>query len=216
MSRRAERIPTADVELEAVLHLPDDPAGPLAGVVLCHPHPQYGGDMDNNVVMALVDALIARGIAALRFNFRGVGASTGVYDNGRGEARDAAAAVAFLASRDEVDAERVGLAGYSFGAMMALAAMDASVRALALVSPPVQRLDGERLAGVSVPLLLVAGDRDPICPEAAFREAGATLGGRAEARVVAGADHGWWGHERELGEIAGTFFARALGGEGAA
>jgi len=215
MNRRAESIPAADVTLEAVLHLPDGVAGLLPGVVVCHPHPQYGGDMDNNVVMALVDALTARGIAALRFNFRGVGRSSGVFDNGHGEARDAASAVAFLASREEIDRVRVGLAGYSFGAMMALVATDPAVRALALVSPPVQWLDRERLTGLSIPLLLAAGDRDPICPTAGFQEIATYLGGRVEARVVAGADHGWWGHERELGETAAAFFARELGGQGA-
>jgi alpha/beta superfamily hydrolase len=215
MAMRVEQIPAGDVVLEAMIHLPENREQPLPGVVVCHPHPQYGGDMDNNVVMALVDALVARGIAALRFNFRGVGSSTGVFDGGRGEARDTAAALAFLAARDEVDSGRVGLAGYSFGAMMATAAMDERVRALALVSPPAQRLDRDRLAGFAGPLLMAAGDRDPICPDDALREAAAALGDRVELHVARGADHGWWGHERELGEVAGAFFARHLAVEGA-
>ena len=211
MSERAVRFPAADVELEGVLHLPDGD-GPFAGVVVCHPHPQYGGDMHNNVVMTICSALTAQESVALRFNFRGVGRSTGVFDGGRGEARDTDAAVAYLASLDEIDAGRVGLAGYSFGAMTALTAADASVRALLLVSPPLQWLDRERLAGWSAPLLMATGDADPICPEQPFRALAGELGDRLEAHVVAGADHSWWGHERELGEIAARFFARHIGG----
>lgn len=95
MTERSLRVPGDGVELEAVLHIPDG-VPPFAGAVICHPHPQYGGDMNSNVVTALCHALTDRGMAALRFNFRGVGGSTGAFDNGRGEARDASAAVAHL------------------------------------------------------------------------------------------------------------------------
>ncbi|HWP99559.1 MAG TPA: CocE/NonD family hydrolase [Vicinamibacterales bacterium] len=135
MSERPERIPSADLELEGRLHLPDG-AGPFAGVVVCHPHPQYGGDMRNNVVMTVCAALTAGGFAALRFNFRGVGRSGGAFDGGRGEGLDAAAAVSHLAALPTIDATRMGLAGYSFGALAALAAADARLRALALIAPP--------------------------------------------------------------------------------
>ena len=70
--------------LEGQLDLPDE-ATPSAGVVICHPHPQYGGEMTNNVVMAISSSIVAYGLAALRFNFRGVGRSGGSYDSGIGE-----------------------------------------------------------------------------------------------------------------------------------
>jgi len=203
-------IPAEDVTLEAMLHLPAAVA-PVPGVVVCHPHPQYGGDMSSNVVGALCQALVNRRVAALRFNFRGVGRSTGAYDNGRGEARDVAAAVGCMIAREEIDAERVGLAGYSFGAMMALAAADQRVQALGLVSPPLQGINHDRLAALSMPLLMVTGDADQICPEAGFRELAATLTGEVEAEVVPGADHFWWDHEGDLDALAGPFFARHLG-----
>jgi alpha/beta superfamily hydrolase len=95
-------IEAGDVQLEAVLHLPDG-VPPFAGVVVCHPHPRYGGDMNNNVVLAVTRALTDRGIAALRFNFRGVGGSAGSYDDGRGETEDAQHALDALASREEID-----------------------------------------------------------------------------------------------------------------
>ncbi|MEE9284179.1 MAG: alpha/beta hydrolase, partial [Dehalococcoidia bacterium] len=70
-------ISNGEVTLEGALRTPDGQP-PFPGVVLCHPHPQYGGDMSNNIVMAMAQGLNGRGIATLRFNFRGVGASTGV------------------------------------------------------------------------------------------------------------------------------------------
>jgi alpha/beta superfamily hydrolase len=181
MINRTLRIPGGDVDLEAALHCPDG-VPPFAGVVVCHPHPQYGGDMNNNVVMALCRSLTDRGMAALRFNFRGAGRSSGSYDGGRGEARD----------------------------VMALAGATDPVRALALISPPLQALDRERLATLGRPLLMIAGDGDHICPEEAFRELATALTGEVEAEVVPGADHFWGGYERDIDSLAGPFFARAL------
>src|SRR3712207_4695272 len=96
-------IPSGDITLEGSLHLPEG-KGPFPAVVVCHPHPQYGGDMHNNVVMALVDGVTRRGVAALRFNFRGVGRSGGTYDGGNGEQGDVQAALAHAASLPEIDA----------------------------------------------------------------------------------------------------------------
>ena len=118
MISRDERqitITNGDLRLEAAVH---DGEGAIAAVVL-HPHPQYGGDMDNHVGMAITSALAARGATTIRFNFRGTGASTGTYDGGDGEASDARAAVA--AAREAAPEAKLILAGYSFGAMIAAA-----------------------------------------------------------------------------------------------
>ena len=207
-------IPAGGLELEARLHLPDG-AGPHAGVIVCHPHPQYGGEMHNSVVVAVCDALCSAGIAALRFNFRGVGRSSGAYDGGRGEVDDARAAVAYLAGLPEIDGARVGLAGYSFGALMALAAADASVTALALISPPLKGLDRSRIEAFPGALLLVAGDDDWVTPEGEFWELTRTLSRAAEAQIVGGADHSWLGYERELGALVAPFFAKQMTRSGA-
>src|SRR5262249_32731716 len=125
------------VSIEARLALPPRSAG---GVVICHPHPLYGGDMDNPVVVRFAEVCRELGLATLRFNFRGVGASTGAYGHGRDERHDLAAAVAHLASLLGPGAP-LGLAGYSFGATVAadLAADPADlppVAAVALIAPP--------------------------------------------------------------------------------
>ena len=105
--------------LEGCLHLPED-GRPIAGVVVCHPHPLMGGDMHNNVVMGLCRELVGCGMAILRFNFRGVGASAGTHDQGRGEMEDAREALRYLVSLAEIDDRSIGLAGYSFGAGVAM------------------------------------------------------------------------------------------------
>jgi len=190
------------LSLEGAVHLPA--TTPAPGVVVCHPHPQYGGDMHNNVVVAACEALAARGIAALRFNFRGAGASEGAFDRGAGERNDAVAALAHLASLPEVDAKRIGLAGYSFGAVVAAEAASGDLRALALVSPPVASADLRVAWGC--PALLLGGDEDSLVPPDRLAIIAETPG--VEMRVFEGADHSWSGFEDELGEAIGEFFAR--------
>ncbi len=201
-------IPCGGLELEGVLHLPDTGA-PFPAVIVCHPHPQYGGDMRNNVVAAAVEGLTAHGLAALRFNFRGAGRSGGEQTGGDAEPGDVRAALRYAAAATAVDAARVGLAGYSFGAMMALAAAGPPVAALALISPPLA-WGAPAPATFEGPLLLLAGDRDQFCPEDELR---ALAGARpnVELSVVAGASHFWAGHESDVARHVGEFFARSLG-----
>lgn len=209
MRERGERIESGALALDGRLHLPDGD-GPFAAVVVCHPHPQYGGDMQNNVVTAVCDALVQRGIAALRFNFRGVGASEGAFDGGNGEADDVRAALSHLAALGEVNAGRVGLAGYSFGAMTAEAAVGDQTAALALISPPLRAVQPARLEAYQGPLLLITGDDDWVTPEPQFQALTAGLDRPVESAIIAGADHSWLGYERDLADVVGPFFARAL------
>jgi hypothetical protein len=201
------RFPSGDLTLVGVVHRPQGLG--LAGVAVCHPHPLFGGDMENNVVVALCRALAGDGMVALRFNFRGVGGSGGSYGGGFGERQDARAALDFLAGRAEVDGGRLGLAGYSFGALVALSAAGERVRALAAVSPPAGGLDPTSFRG-GVPTLLVSGDRDDISPPLRLPEIAASLGPRCEVRSVAGADHFWWGHEQALATAVLEFFQAQL------
>ena len=210
--------------LDAVLELPAGGAGPLGCVVVCHPHPLYGGDRESSVVVALRDGALAAGLATLRFDFRGVGASGGAHDEGRGERDDARAALAAAAAQPEIDAGRVALAGYSFGGGVAagvvadaIAAGEAGPPALALVASSLPPADEVRagLVGYAGPLLLACGERDSFAsPEAlaALAAERAPAGAVTETLVAPGADHFWLGSERLLAERAGAFFAGALGG----
>jgi alpha/beta superfamily hydrolase len=120
--------------LEAVLKMP---AGPVrAAAVVAHPHPLYGGTMHDKVVYATARRLEARGAAVLRFNFRGVGASMGRHDQGRGERQDVTAALAEV--RRRLPGVPLLAAGYSFGCFVALAAAaDGSADAMLGLAPPV-------------------------------------------------------------------------------
>src|SRR5262245_34196800 len=119
--------------LEGVLTVATDSR--RAGIV-CHPHPLYGGNLHNPIVRAIESGMQQAGITTLRFNFRGVGESVGSYDHGRGEVDDLRHASEFL--QTTVAVEKLVLAGYSFGAMMALTAAETieNLESLILVAPP--------------------------------------------------------------------------------
>ena len=174
--------------LEGALSVPS--AAP-AGVVISHPHPLYGGDMDNPVVTAAVEACAAQGLATLRFNFRGVGASKGAWDEGRGEQDDVRSALALLRQRLPPNA-RLALAGYSFGASMSsrVAAGGPPPAGLALIAPPLAAPGWQPPAKLQVdgPVLLIAGRNDHICPPEALAAFGRTLPG-ATVTILDGTDH---------------------------
>jgi alpha/beta superfamily hydrolase len=111
--------PSRELLLEGILGMPAG-AGPFPAVIVCHPHPLYGGTMDNNVVCAITERVTQESFASFRFNFRGVGGSRGEFDEGIGEQADVEAAVSFVGKLEDVDQQRVGLAGYSAGAGFAL------------------------------------------------------------------------------------------------
>ena len=166
------------------------PRGATGGVVLCHPHPQYGGDMDSHVVVAAARACTQADLATLRFNFRGVGASGGAWDEGRGEQDDVRAATARLRGALGASAP-VALAGYSFGASMAAAVAAAGERlaGLALIAPPLAMRGLPSLpSAVEGPLLIVAGSRDSYCPARAVADLARTWPA-ATITTIEGADH---------------------------
>lgn len=182
------------------------PASPVrAAAVVCHPHPQYGGDMDNPIVIAVVDALVAGGVAALRFNFGGVGASQGAYDDGREEQCDVGAAEAALAAR--LPGVPLALVGYSFGAWVgARAALGLPrVRRVVAVAPPLSFFDFGFAAGLRRPLDVVVGDRDQYCAPDALARLVAAHGGRST--VIRGADHFFGGVADRVGRAVADFLA---------
>lgn len=211
MPRRRLTLTLPDVALEGVLHLPDAPR-PHAAVLVCHPHPFYGGTMDNNVVMGLCWALERAGLAALRYNYRGVGGSEGQMVAGEQDVADAVETLRALAEMDEVEGHRVGICGYSFGAGVALevAARSDLPKAVAVVGCPTSVLQGEGLQRVRLPKLLISGSRDPFAPAAQVRELTARFADPKEVHLLEGADHFLVGREAHVGELAAEFFARWL------
>jgi hypothetical protein len=200
--------------LDGELWLPDT-GDPVAGVVVTHPHPLRGGSMDNNVVIALCQGLQAAGIASLRFDFRGVRRSEGGYGEGVDEVSDVLGALSYLAEQPQIASDRIGLAGYSFGARVSLAAAPKTpqIRALLCVAPPLrEQLPAD--AQPACPLLVMVGDRDGVLAEGAERYA-SYLPSPQVLRVVPGTDHFWRGFEPVLTDAAREFFAACLSGSGA-
>jgi alpha/beta superfamily hydrolase len=137
--------------------------------VICHPHPLYGGSMDNKVVYMISRAFEELGAATLRFNFRGVGKTQGRYDEGKGEAGDLQALVEWFCGRHP--GSPLWLAGFSFGAYVAARACpDIAPERLLLVAPPVTMFDFASLPPIEVPYLVVQGGEDDIIqPQAVDR-----------------------------------------------
>ena len=148
--------------LEAVLE--DSPVGDAIGIgVVCHPHPQHGGTMNNKVAHTLARAFNRSGLAALRFNFRGVGKSEGEFGEGVGDVDDVLAAVE--AARERFPGLPLWLGGFSFGAAMAVrAANTANAAGLISVAPAAFRFAGRLDEQPRMPWLIVHGENDELVP----------------------------------------------------
>ena len=185
------------------------PPSPWAAAVVCHPHPLYGGDMRNNVVDAIVHALAANGVAALRFDFRGVGRSGGEHGDGETERLDVVAAIEAVAPL--AGDGPVLLAGYSFGAAVALSVADPRLEGWFAVAPPLAMSTGALLAGPDHrPKCLQAAEHDEFTPPDAMRAAvGAWRNTTVE--LVRRADHFFAGATALVGERAVTFVSGLAG-----
>ncbi|MDD4874664.1 MAG: dienelactone hydrolase family protein [Dehalococcoidales bacterium] len=201
------RFPVGDITLEGEWHLPEG-QGPFPAVVVCHPHPLYGGNMENNVVVAIWETLPQYSIAAFRFNFRGVGGSEGKFGGGIAEREDVKAALTFISSSSGIDANKIGLAGYSFGAGVALAvaSRDERVSSLALVSPA--RFDSRwgEVEAYKKPKLLIVGDADSVIPLEPFLQHIKVIANPGQYQIIPGADHFWSGFEDEVARRVAEFF----------
>jgi alpha/beta superfamily hydrolase len=197
---------SGDLTLEGLLA---NPGANAPAAVVCHPHPLYGGSMHNNVVDAILAAMWQAGYATLRFNFRGVGASEGEHDGGPGEVDDAVAAMTYLLAQPGVRKEGAVMAGYSFGAMVAVSAgyERAEIARIVAVALPLAMADARIPEGASKPVLLVSGDRDSYSPVAGLQALKSKIGGSARLEIVAGADHFFGGREAELVRVIGVALA---------
>jgi alpha/beta superfamily hydrolase len=203
--------PSGELFLEGILAIPEG-TGPFPAVIVCHPHPLYGGSMDNNVVHSLSETLTQASLASFKFNFRGVGGSQGEFDQGIGEQKDVEAAISFMSTVKEVDCKRIGLAGYSAGAGFALPVgfNDARIKALAAISPPLPMFDFDFLKNCPKPKLLISGSSDDLIPSNQFLEFCQNLPEPKECESIAGADHFWWRYESRLAAKVTAFFTKVL------
>lgn len=193
------------VPLEARVRVPEHAK---RAVLICHPHPLYGGSMHSPVPLAIAKLLSERGdVAHMRLNFRGVGASGGTYDDGRGEKEDARAAIAEL--RRRAPGMKLTVCGHSFGSWVGLraAADDGGVERVALIAPSVRffEFDPKLAAPFDGRLAIFIGDRDEFCDTDEARGLATALG--AELHVLEGFDHHFLKSRRTMAETVAPFIA---------
>ena len=179
-------VPVGHGRLEGILWKAEAPRG---AVVVCHPHPLHGGTMHNHVTYRIAKAFRDRSISTLRFNYRGVGRSTGSYDEGRGELEDAAAALAFLAQ--QVPGVPLYTAGFSFGSRIALRlAMEGKgIRAVLAAGLAIDLFDFEFILGLTLPKAFIQSERDEYGGLAKVRALVERAPPPKQLFIVPGADH---------------------------
>ena len=188
--------------------------------IVLHPHPQFGGTMNNKIVYDLFYAFAQRGFSALRFNFRGVGRSQGSFDHGSGELSDAAAALDWVQSVTP-DAKSCWIAGVSFGAWigMQLLMRRPEIEGFISVAPPANRFDFSFLAPCPSSGLIVHGDSDRVAPlkdvETLVSKLKTQKGIIIEQSVIAGANHFFDNKTEELIASCSAYLDKRLGLTGA-
>ena len=200
-------IPSNEIELEGLLSIRE--ALPVkGGVIFCHPHPQYGGAMQNSVITTAVEVAAQEGFSTLRFNFRGVGESTGSYGEGVGEREDVEAVVEYLSLRLENSHAPVILLGYSFGAWAGLpiGVRDRRIQGMVAVAPPLEMYDFGFFKGCKKRKLFIAGSRDLFCPRSLLEEWYQQLEEPKSLTIISGADHFFSFHTHLLIEPLREFF----------
>lgn len=214
MRQTSVSFPAEKLTLEGVVGWPEGASGRVPVVVVCPPHPTLSGDMEHPLVLALCDALDRRGMATVRFNFRGVGKSDGSFTNGEQEGLDVGAALRLAQRWPGCDGKRLGLVGYSFAAAVILRSLDRvkSARALALIAPP-PAAAAQFLTNIDqrTRVFLIAGDADRIAPADRLAGLVEASGSRAQIYVAPGIAHDWKGGEADASERVAGFLAGAAG-----
>lgn len=186
--------------LEVLVSAPKESASPQGIGVVCHPHPQHGGTMDNKVAYTLAKACNEAGLTSVRFNFRGVGASAGSFDDGRGESDDLLTVIHW--AHEQWPEARLALLGFSFGGFVALknVVRTDAVR-LITVAPPLRYFQEGAVPAPPCPWLVIQGDEDEVVDSAAVRERLDRLAQVPTVRVMAGVGHFFHGHLTELKQV---------------
>jgi uncharacterized protein len=181
-------------------------------VVLCHPHPQFGGSMHNNVIEYLCQTLAEAGLLAFKFNFRGVEGSQGCFDEGRGETRDVQSAVDFVLNWPQTDPRSIYLIGYSAGAAWGLKAAceNEQMSALVGISPPLEMFNFGFLETCSKSTFLISGSLDSFSPSSRLEHLEAKHPGFIHCEILSGADHFWSGYETVLANRVTDFLKNKI------
>jgi uncharacterized protein len=202
-------IPASHGRLEAIVK---EPAGARRGVaIVCHPHPLGGGTMHNKVVFRIAAGLVDAGLLTIRFNFRGVGASTGAYGDVEGGKEDVRDVIEYVAAN--YPGEDITLAGFSYGSRtgMEVGMSDDRISRLISVGTPVEKYrDYDFLARVEKPILFLHGDQDEFCSVASLRSLTDRIP-HAEVKVFTASGHFFDDHLDELRETISGWIEKTYG-----
>ena len=197
-----------DGRLEGRYHKSKQADAPIA--IVLHPHPLHGGNMNNRIVYIMYNAFVERGFSVLRFNFRGVGRSQGIFDNGVGELSDAAYAFDWV-QQFNTNSPYCWIGGYSFGALIAMQLMmrRPEIEGFVAVSPPAGTEDFSFLAPCPSSGIIVHGDTDEHVPPEAVKKLAQKLDGQkniaVECSLIKGADHFYQDRFDSLTTEIGTY-----------
>ncbi|MHA2036195.1 MAG: alpha/beta hydrolase [Promethearchaeota archaeon] len=179
-------------------------------VLICHPHPQYGGNMFNNVVSGVFNMLVRNNISCLRFNFRGVGRSTGSYSNGTGELSDVHACIDFLANEKKF--EKIFICGYSYGAAIGCSAISYSDKITGYISVSFpwgfMGPKFKELSQSSKPKLFIQGDKDTVAHYGNFQENFDYYLDPKDKKIIEGADHFYGNYEEQVANAVLEFLRK--------
>lgn len=200
--------------LEGVLSLPEGLPQPYSAIVMCHPHPMLGGNMDNPVVTSVCRAASEAGFASFRFNFRGVEGSEGEFGNGDGVHDDIKSALNMVQRWPGVDGKRVALAGYSFGAAVILRRLRhfKGARSFALIAPPLSSIEDSRIVKDKRPKLFIVGQNDRLVSSVELQGTLDRIREPLQFREIGGGDHSLSGREWEVADEVTGFVRETLGG----
>ena len=212
MRQTALGIVSKDVSLEGVLGVPEALPPPYPALVVCHPHPMLGGNMEHAVVSAICRAADREGVASLRFNFRGVGGSEGTFANGEEEEQDLKAALDLLKRWPGIDPKRLTVVGYSFGATVILKGLRhyKSARSLVLIAPPITTVRSSRIRKDRRPKLFIAGQNDRIASPVELQRALDETRPPVRFVEIPDADHSLRSHDSAVAEEVAAFAVETL------
>jgi alpha/beta superfamily hydrolase len=194
-------ISSNEIQLEGLLSIQG--ASPFrGGVILCHPHPQYGGDMQHPVITTAAEIAFREGFSTIRFNFRGVGESEGFYGEGIGEREDVKAVSDYLYLRLKNNHFPLILVGYSFGAWAGfpIAIEDERFEGMVGVAPPLEIYSFGFLKGCRKRKLFIAGNQDLFCPPSILEAWYQGLEAPKSLTIIPGADHFFLFHTQFLNQ----------------
>ena len=205
-----------DGRLEGRYHQSKDPSAPIA--IVLHPHPLHGGNMNNRIVYIMYSNFVERGFSVLRFNFRGVGRSQGVFDNGVGELSDAAYAFDWMQQFNS-NSPFCWIGGYSFGALISMQLMmrRPEIEGFVSISPPAGTEDFSFLAPCPSSGIIIHGDTDEHIPVDAVKKLAQKLDGQKNISVnlsiIKGADHFYKDNMDHLSKEVANYLDESLQSE---